>query len=232
MTEQSPPIPVQAPNEPKEAPRRRRRWLLAAIGIPFAMCCALLGCVVLGIYQSGGANISAMGTWPGPEASPEQLISVDLSDLGLTMGQSGDVREEPGAPPRQEYIEGSFIDYQAGDRLVVELEALKYEDSAMARNAFFEAAREGIGTCGTFYIQWGVIHCVFPDAFEKIYWNDVWLVRIIVVEGTEFTLEELSDRFPDARTMHWKEITRPWRGRRGGPPPNRSPQGTATQPPA
>jgi hypothetical protein len=52
----------------------------------------------------------------------------------------------------------------------------------------------------------GIIHCQFTDAYDKILWNEHWIVNIVAMEGTEVGPDLLVDQVRDAIADHWQTI--------------------------
>jgi hypothetical protein len=192
-----------------EVRRRQKRWLIG-LGIPAAL-------VVLGIFlwiQRGVAEVRAMGPWPGIEVSAEEIARVDLSQLGLEVDQIQDARDEESWAGGG-YEEGVLITYESGGERVVAVWALRYETEQAANNDYSSAqAWTGVpGICGmSSYAHWGnsgVIRCWFGNSYDKILWNDTWIVDIVALEGSESTADVLVDQVRDAIAAHWKVIALP-----------------------
>lgn len=188
--------------------RRQRRWLIG-LGIPAIL--VVVGFVLF--VQGRVAEVREMGPWPSTEYSPQDVAAVDLSNLGLQPGQTLDPRDE-GSWSDGNYRDGIFKNYIANGNDAVGIWMLRYEDKQLAAKDYqrWRAWAEA-GNCGIYtYANWGrsgVIHCQFSDAYDKIFWNDCWIIDIIAIEGTEFTPEVLVDLVQDALADHWREIEKP-----------------------
>lgn len=189
-----------------QARRRQKRWLLG-LGIPALLI--VLGCSAwsFSFLQSSLDEVGAMGPWPGPEVSPREAMAVDLSHLGLNMSVTENAQK---VSTGLNFSEGIWVTYKSGNQDAVYLSGYKYDDIKTADKDF-----EGVQTyaqehCGAH--TWvsigttGVAHCEFSDAYEKIFWNDYWIVDIVALEGTEFTPAVLVDKVRDAIANHWVEM--------------------------
>lgn len=187
--------------------RRQRRWLIG-LGIPTILVVAGF----LLFIRRGVAEVKEMGPWPSAEYSPQQVAAVDLSELGLQLVEILDPRDEDSWSGGS-YRDGVRVTYTAGRTEIVAIWALRYADKQLAANDYtFWRAWATEGNCGAYkYAYWGssgVVHCQFSDAYDKIFWNDTWIVEIIAIEGT-ITPGVLVDLVRDAIAAHWREIENP-----------------------
>lgn len=195
--------------DPSEARRRQRRWLLG-LGIPTLVLMFLGGAWYVGRM----AEVRDMGPWPGPDVSPRKTVTMDLSHLGLKRGRIQYPRDEETWADGS-YDEGVLITYESGEKSVVALWALRYgakktagTDFALAEARTREKCRAS--TCARLNCwDTGVIHCKVSNAYDKIFWNECWIVEIVALEGTEFTPVALVDKVRDALAAHWAEMANP-----------------------
>ena len=188
--------------EPREIQRTRGRWLLG-LGIPAVL-------VLVGIYfwiQRGVAEVRDMAPWPGTDVSPQEVVTVDLSNLGLESGQILNARDDE-AWSGGSYQDGALIIYESGTESIVAVWALRYEDKAAASGDYSSAQTWAAGNCGLSRYAYlgnsGIIHCQFREGVDKIFWNDYWIIDIFAREVTEYTPDILVDQVRDALAAHWK----------------------------
>lgn len=155
-----------------------------------------------------------MGPWPGAGVSPEALVAVDLSNFGLVAGQIQDARvEETWASAN--YADGAVVIYESGAQQVVGVWVMKYLDKDTARSDYMsvQASAKETGTCGRSFYAYnkssGLLHCQFSDFYQKLFWNDMWIVNIVALEGANVTPDILVDQVRDALVSHWKAIPQP-----------------------
>jgi uncharacterized RDD family membrane protein YckC/Tol biopolymer transport system component len=191
---------LQGTIDPSEARRRQRRWLLG-LGIPTLLIVAVGGAWFWSSVQGSMAEVTEMGSWPAREVSTEQAVTVDLSHLGLKMGEIQSARDEE-MWKQGLYGEGSLVTYYWGEKAVVSIWGLRYNDKETAGNDFASAVAWAEENCGghtsAHLGTTGVIHCGWSDAYGKIFWKDYWIVEIVALEGTEFTPAALVDKVRDA----------------------------------
>ena len=205
------PEKILSPHLLEEVGRTQRRWLVRL---------AIIDMVILGgiflisqkYIQRGVEEIGEMGAWPSVEYSPQEVAAVDLSDLGLQMGEILDPRDEE-TWSGGSYRDGVLITYTAGGTEIVVIWALRYADKQLAANDYTSwRAWVTESYCGAYkYANWGssgVIHCQFSDAYNKLFWNDYWIIDIIAIEGT-ITPGVLVDLVRNAIAAHWSEIENP-----------------------
>jgi hypothetical protein len=179
------------------------------IGI-LCLCSFLAGSWLL-LIQRGVAEVSAMEPWPDPEIPSQDLVTVDLSHLGLEVGQLKNARDEE-TWAGGGYKEGSMITYQAHGQDVVGIWVLRYETKQAAGDDFgiAQAWASQLGNCGmnsyAFLGNRGVVHCRTNNGYDKIFWNDYWIVDIVALDGTDLTSDVLVDKVRDAISAHWKVI--------------------------
>lgn len=202
---------LQGSIEPAEVQRRRKRWLIG-LGIPTVLIALGFSLLFGFLIGKGMSEISEMGPWPGPEVSPEMLIKVNMASIGLEVGEIRNARGSK-AWANGIYKEGVLIIYESGaKRILTNVWALQYETKQAAGNDFnsVRAWIEG-GNCGRY--SWvtsgnaGVITCQFSDGYNKILWNDYWILDILAMEGSKFTPDVLVDQVRDAIAAHWRTFT-------------------------
>ncbi len=202
--------------DPSKARRRQRRWLIG-LGIPALLIMLFGGAWVVSFMWDSMAEVRGMGPWPGPDVSPRKIVTMDLSHVGLKRGPIQYPRDEE-TWAGGSYDEGVLITYESGEKSVVGLWALRYGAKETAGNDFALAEARTQEKCrvstGAKLKLWdtGVIHCGVSNAYDKIFWNDGWLVEIVALEGTEFTPVVLVDKVRDALAAHWVEIANPLSG--------------------
>jgi len=191
--------------ETGEARRRQRRWLLG-LGIPALLVMLGMGTWFFTLIQGGLAEVKKMEPWPSPEVSPSIVVRVDLSHLGLYIGEIQDARNVEWTSQGL-YSEGTVVTYKSNGRDTVIISALRYNDKEAASDDFASVVawvRENAGTSTwTTVGTTGVIHGEWSDAYSKILWNDYWIVDILALEGTGFTPAVLVDKVRDAVASHW-----------------------------
>lgn len=191
--------------ESSKVRRKVWRWLL---GSGILAILVLVGFFTL--VRGRVAEVREMGPWPGPETSPKELVTVDLSHLGLQASQVQDARDTDEWSGGS-YEEGAVITYDLGEENIVSVWALRYESGLVASNDF-HSIRSYVeqGNCGvssTAYLgTTGLIRCQFNDATIKMFWNDNWFVQIVALEGSELTPDVLVDEVRDVLADHWKTI--------------------------
>ncbi len=193
--------------EPSEVRRRRTRWLLG-LGIPTLL---IAGGLFFLIWQ-GVAEVSAMGPWPGSEIPPKDLVTVDLSHLGLEAGQMQSARDQE-TWVGGSYEEGILITYESGTNSVVFVWALRYETTQAASNDYHFVIAAAEGFCGLTASaslgNTGMILCQFGNGYQKLFWNDYWIINIVAQEGAELTPDVLVNQVRDAIAAHWRTIIVP-----------------------
>lgn len=198
------PEQLQGTIEPSEVRRRQKRWLLGLL-IPSA----IIGAGLFNFILMGLAEIQAMGPWPDPTVSPVAVARVDLSHLGLQAGEIQNARDQEGWA-NGGYKEGVFIAYRAGAEEVVGVAALRYE-SASAASIDYSYAIAAVGnSCGQYmtasFGNTGVIHCWLRNSYQKVFWNDRWLVSVVAVEGSQLAADALVDQVRDSLVNHWRVL--------------------------
>ena len=190
-----------------------RRFTGCTIGLVILVsvtgCLLLVGFILL--VQSGVSEVAQMGPWPGPEVSAKDLVAIDMSDLGLEAGSIQDARDEESWAGGG-YRDGVLVTYTADDNAVLAIWALKYEDSSAAF-ADFGTVEAWAGTPGNCTWQSyayvgdsGLIQCQQSPAYQKLFWNGLWIVHVQALEGTANSPEELVNLVRDALAVHWKAI--------------------------
>jgi len=170
------------------------------------------GVWVFSSFQSGMAEVKGLGPWPGPEVSPREVVAVDLSHLGLKVDQIQNARDEATWLDGR-YREGVLATYEFGQTTAVAIWGLRYADEVVAGNAFDLALALSEDGCGVH--TWaslgksGVLQCGWSDGYDKLIWNENWIVVITAMEGTEFTPVVLVDKVRDAISAHWEGIAQP-----------------------
>ena len=193
--------------EPEEAGRRQKRWLLV-LGIP-TISIMLAGGIAWAIFIQGGmSQVHEMGDWPGAEVSPEQVIDVDLSHLGLELAQIIDSRDDE-AWEYGQYASGVLVSFKSGTKDAVYIWALRYEDTSIARADFDSLAAWAEQDCR--YYTWrildssGIIDCGYTDAYNKMLLNEHWILDILAFEGAGFTPNDLVDQVVASIADHWDD---------------------------
>ena len=199
---------LQATYSQSLARRRQMSWL-AALSVLALL--ALAGFLLW--VQKEVSEVIQMGPWPGPQVPAKEVVSVDLSTLGLAAGPIQNQRDDE-TWAGGSFADGALITYSGGGNIVVMVWALKYEDSAMARNDFARVQSWAAepGNCGrstyAYLRNSGVIHCQYSDVYNKIFWNDRWIITILAAEGTQMAPDILVDLVRDALAAHWATISK------------------------
>ena len=199
-----------------QQPKKSNRNLpILFIGIAIgALClCSIIAGSWLFLIQRGVAEVTEMGPWPGAAVAPEELVKVDLSHLGLQARPIQNARDEETWENGQ-YENGVLVIYQSAAQDVVAIWALRYTSEQAAGNEFGSVrAWAEEGNCGFYTTAYfgnsGVVHCQFDDAYDKIFWNDRWIVDIVALDWTEFAPDILVDHVRDALSAYWKVIAQP-----------------------
>jgi uncharacterized RDD family membrane protein YckC len=190
--------------DPAQVRRRQRQWLLR-LGILALL--VLVG--YLALAQTGVAEVREMGPWPGPEVPPGELVTMDLSHLGLEAGQVQSARDQVTWADGR-YEDGALVVYKAGAESVVAVWALRYATKQAAGNDYSSLQAWVEGNCrlsSRIYIgNAGVIHCQFSNGYDKTFWNGQWIVDIMALEGAEATPDVLVDQVRDAVAAHWRTM--------------------------
>lgn len=191
--------------------RLRRPTLLGGALLALFVCgggAVLL--LLLQIFQSHGADLDALGAWPDAQTSPDDMIHLDLSAWGLAAEPLTDARSDPAWASRGwQYRQGSVAHYRSGGQVVVSLWALKYDDAGAAGADSKDVVQWASQNCGSATWASGVIHCGYSDAYDKMFWNDCWIVDILASRGTGDSSEELVNSVRDALAAHWKGLLSP-----------------------
>ena len=221
MKTQEPLQDLQPKNPPVTAdmislqPKKSNRYLpILFIGITVGALCLCL--IVVGswffLIQRGVAEVRAMGPWPDSDVTPEALVQVDLSHLGLEAGQMQNARDEETWAEGQ-YEAGTFIAYKSKGKEAVGLWVLRYADREIAADDFTSMQAFAEQTCpvNTWaqLLATGIIHCSFSDAHIKVFWSDYWIVNIMALDGTGIAPDILLDQVRDAISAHWKVFAQP-----------------------
>lgn len=189
---------------------KRSRFLLIGVLIAFVVCiggAAAFVLILATLNQRGQAEMAALGTWPDAGHPPADLIAVDLSHLGLRMGEVRRARDDEAyARPDWLYQEGSVIDYFSDTTRAVSLWALKYPAQAEALDDFNGLVGFAAQTCGSEMHAGGVILCSYNDASRKVFWHDIWIVDMVAFEGVAIPHGKLVDRVRDAVAAHWRKL--------------------------
>jgi len=199
--------------EPLEVRRRQKPWLLG-LGIPTILILIVGYSTSIIFINRKLAEVREMGPWPGIEIRPGELITVDLSHLGLELGQVQNARDQE-TWANGSYEEGVLVTYVAEAKDVVAIWALRYKDDLSASNDYrsVQAYAAEAGVCGrntyAYKGNTGVIHCQFSDAYQKLFWKDNRIVSILALEGTGLSPEILVDQVRDAIAAHWLQIQSP-----------------------
>ncbi len=176
----------------------------------------VIGCLMavrfLLLVQRGISEVMQMGPWPASEVPARELITVDLSDLGLRAGPVQNARSDElwgdGG-----YTYGVLVTYSTNNRTVATIWAMKYPDGSAAANDFGIVqqwvAKPGNCRLSTYaYLgNSGVLHCQYAHAYEKLFWNSSWIVAIEALEGTSNSPDVLIDLVRDALAAHWKAMS-------------------------
>ena len=191
--------------------RRRGTSLLGGALLALFVCgggAVLL--LLLQVLQSHGADLDALGVWPDAQTAPDDVIELDLSAWGLVAEPPADARSDPEwASPNWRYRQGSVAHYRSGGQVVVGLWALKYDDAGTAGADFNAVTQWASQNCGSATWAGGVVHCGYADAYDKVFWNDCWIVDIVASRGTSDSSEELVNSVRDALAAHWKDLLSP-----------------------
>ncbi len=209
----SDPTAATQPAGPITGVHPRRRATPCVIG-------ALVGVLAIGclsvvaffsLVQRGISEVTEMGPWPATNVSAKDLVTVDLSGLGLKAGPVRNARTDEvwgGAG----YADGVLVSYAADGQTVVPIGAWRYADSSAAANDFgvvqgWIAAPGNCGLSTYFYLgSSGVLHCQYLHAYEKLFRNNSWIVTIEALEGTSKSPDVLVDLVRDALAAHWKAM--------------------------
>jgi uncharacterized RDD family membrane protein YckC len=197
--------------DPAEIRRRQKHWLIR-LGIPAIALFLVVIAIVFFFVDKGLTEVREMGQWPGKEASPADVIGVDLSSLGLKQNQVTDGRDPGNWSEEGDFEEGIMVTYGADANEFVAIWALRYDQKRTARNDY--RSTQGIvsepGNCGkssyAYNANSGIIHCQFSDAYQKILWKDYWIINILALEGTQYTPDILVDQVRDAISAHWSTL--------------------------
>lgn len=199
---------VQDTLSPEARHRTRLAWLVG-LTVPTLLMVAAFFAVI----RNAVSEVTRMGPWPEPQAQARDLVTVDLSSLGLAPGPVEDARTAQvwtGAS----YTEGALATYSSGGQTVVSIWALKYADRSVAAEDFgvVKSSMDDPGACGisTYATLWGsgVLHCQYGGGYQKVFWNDRWIVAVEALDGTGNSSDVLIDLVRDALAAHWKEIPR------------------------
>ncbi len=211
-------VPVSFQNsinalDPVEVRRIQKRWILG-LGVLTAFL-FLTGYILTSYFvERNLAEVRTMGPWPGAWISPEALVAVDLSDYGLVAGQVQDARDEE-TWANANYSDGAVVIYGSGNQPVVGVWAMKYLDRTSARSDYMSllASVKEAGACGRYIYAYdrgsGLVHCQFTNLYQKLFWNDVWIVNIVALEGSNVTPEVLVDQVRDVISANWSAISQP-----------------------
>jgi len=202
---------LQGSIDPWEARRRQTRWRIG-LGIPTLLILVLGISGFIFLRQRNTAEVRAMGPWPGPESSPEEIATVDLSHLGLELDEIKDARDE-GIWAEGNYDEGKLITYKSGDLPIVAIWALRYENKQISAGDYQSLQASAEENCGIYsYADLGgvgIIRCTADNEYHKIFRNDEWLIHILAVGHDKSESEELVDKVRDLLANHWKGIEAP-----------------------
>lgn len=184
-------------------------YVIVGIVVGILSLCTLLAGGFFTLVQHGMMEIRDMGPWPGPESSAKIVADVDLSHLGLAAGKAHDARDEE-TWAGGSYTEGVLITYESAAEPVVFVWALRYEDTDQAGSDYSSVQELASNYCGlSSYANLGysgVIHCQFSNGYQKLIWNNYWIVNIVALEGTEFTPEDLVNKVRDTIAAHWETM--------------------------
>lgn len=186
----------------------QKKWLVG-MGILTLIFLAIVGGLFYSFVQRNVAEVKAMGPWPNHDYSPQEIINIDLTSLGLESNQIQDARAE-GFWSDGGYDSGNRITFSYAGKDVVYVWALQYDEEQAAGKDFAVVqalAQENCGFHKSVYMgNIGVVHCGFSEGFEKFFWNGVWIVHVIAGQGTEFTPDVLVDGVRDEIAAHWKNL--------------------------
>jgi hypothetical protein len=208
----NPPVTADVISLQSKKPNRNLPILFIGITVGALCLCLIVAGSWLFLIQRGVAEVREMGPWPGSEIAPEQLVQVDLSNLGLEARQMQNAREEETWADGQ-YEAGVLIKYEAKGKEVVSIWALRYADRETAAEDFTSVQSFAQQTCPVNIwaqlLATGIIHCSFSDAHIKVFWSDYWIVNIMALDGTGIAPDILLDQVRDAISAHWKLIAQP-----------------------
>jgi hypothetical protein len=186
-----------------EVHRTQRRWLLR-LGIPVLV-------VALGFHlltPRSVPEVSAMRPWPRAQVPAAHVVDVDLSHLELWAAPIKYTSDE--SVPPQGCEEGAVATYDSGTEAVLTTLALRYETPAAAGNEFagYQMAQEYNCQRGTTSEagNTGTADCEYSDAYEKMLWNDRWIVLITAMKEAGHSPEGLVDQARDAMAAHWRAV--------------------------
>ncbi len=194
------------------ARRRSAPYVIGAFVGALAIGC-LIAIGFLLLVQRGVSEVMQMGPWPAPNVPAKELVTVDLSNLGLDAGPVQNARAA-GVWTGASYADGAFATYSSRSNVAVSIWALKYADGSVAARDFdvLQAQIAEPGTCGiSTYASLGysgVLHCQYSDAYQKVFWNDSWIVGVEALEGTTKSPDILVDLVRDALAAHWQAISK------------------------
>lgn len=209
------PEQLQGTIDPGEAYQRRRRWLLG-LGIPSLVVAGMAALAMLFFINKGVEEVRAMEPWPSAEVEPQEFFETDLAPLGLRMGEVADSRSG-GLWAQGTYETGRMAAYTYAGREVAYLWILRHE-SVEAASSDYQGAQAwaaDVSNCPAsryaFFRSMGTVQCMYADAFDKVLWNDIWLIDIVAVAGGPQEPEILANAIRDALAAHWKDLaqTRP-----------------------
>ncbi len=203
------PVGVKARVPPR---RRIAPYVVGALVGALAIGC-LMAVGFLLLVQRGVSEVMQMGPWPAPNIPAKELITVDLSGLGLRAGPAQNARTDESWAGGG-YTDGVLVTYSANNRTVATIWAMKYPNGSAAANDF-GIVQQWVakpGNCGLSTYAYlgnsGVLHCQYAHAYEKLFWNSSWIVAIEALEGTSKSPDVLVDLVRDALAAHWKAMSK------------------------
>ena len=179
---------------PIKASRRQRKWL-AMIGIPILVLLIINSAVVWTSFQHQMAEIDTMAPWPHVSTAPCQIVNPNLSSLDLLLMDIVNASDEEmwkGA----NFSEGSVAKYHHEGEIAAIISVLKYPDPETLEEDYYAITEKYEITIGDppdpempsgsyfsshdYGANKGVFSFNSANVSNKMFWNDRWLVDIIV----------------------------------------------------
>lgn len=188
--------------DPHTARLRQRSWIVV-LGIMTALAFAAFGLFVF----AGVSQVTGVGPWPGRDASPEQVATVNLEHLGLRKARVIDARSSSNWT-RGNFDTGVLVTYMTGEKEVVGITALRYSHTAKASGDFGSLVESAKTNCRwsthAYWMNTGTIHCGFPGGHNRMLWNEYWILGIVALDGDAVPAEKLADKVRHAIASNWK----------------------------
>jgi len=206
--------------EPAEPPKRRRSklpFILGGIAALLLVCC---GGGATAVYLGGisldgflGGLTSSNAKWAGADTSVDQVLAVDLSSLGLTKVTEVDKSDmtsfqDAAATDGRQVV---FALHNNASAPTVAVTALKYADRDTAGSDFqayvdsppgVKNSTKSVNTLS----HNGTASFEFAQSFERLQWNDYWIIHIVVLTEQTQNAAGLRDKIWDKLGEHLKTI--------------------------